>query len=32
MLRLCCRRADALEQTSSRNPGKRLTAEFQVSA
>ena len=27
-----CRRADVLEQTSSRNPGKRLTAEFQVSA
>jgi len=27
-----CRRADVLEQTSSRNPGKRLAAEFQVSA
>ena len=29
---ICCRQADVLEQTSSRNPGKRLTAEFQVSA
>jgi len=27
-----CRRADVLEQTSSRNPGKWLAAEFQVSA
>jgi len=29
---ICCRRADVLEQTSSRNPGKRLAAEFEVSA
>ena len=29
---ICCRRADVLEQTSSRNPCKRLTTEFQVSA
>ena len=29
---ICCRWADVLEQTSSKNAGKRLTAKFQVSA